>query len=79
MMHPDGHFLAVDLGDNYPRGVHVHEFPAKGQWSSDTKRGRLVYQFKTRHGESEASPAGKKYAKYVIVSDAQLWPAIRVF
>ena len=38
-----GSFLGLDLGDNYPRGVHLHEI-TKGARSS-----RLVFTFKTAH------------------------------
>ncbi|MEQ8762715.1 MAG: LamG domain-containing protein [Planctomycetota bacterium] len=38
-----GSFLAIDLGDNYPRGVHLHEFD-KNRITS-----RLVFTFKTAH------------------------------
>ncbi len=38
-----GQFVALDLGDNYPRGVHLHAFD-KGKRMS-----RLVYTFKTAH------------------------------
>ena len=38
-----GEFIAVDLGDNYPRGINVHRFTA-------TKRvSKVVYAFKTKH------------------------------
>lgn len=37
-------FIAIDLGDNYPRGVHFHRFDGA------TKNQRVVYTFKTHHG-----------------------------
>jgi hypothetical protein len=56
----------MDLGDNYPRGVHVHQFPTPG----DTRKGRVVYGFKTRHGTTAASPDGTEYPKYDEISTA---------
>ena len=41
-----GNFVALDLGDNYPRGVHLHEFD-KAKITS-----RLVFTFKTEHATS---------------------------
>ena len=41
-----GAFLALDLGDNYPRGVHLHEI-TKANITS-----RLVFTFKTAHATS---------------------------
>ncbi|MFT4842791.1 MAG: hypothetical protein ACI8UD_001341 [Planctomycetota bacterium] len=38
-----GRFVALDLGDNYPRGVHLHEFDKSKRTS------RLVFTFKTQH------------------------------
>ncbi len=38
-----GNFVALDLGDNYPRGVHLHEFDKAKRTS------RLVFTFKTEH------------------------------
>jgi hypothetical protein len=56
----------MDLGDNFPRGVHVHQFPTPG----DTIEGRVVYGFKTRHGTTAASPAGTVYPRYDEISTA---------
>lgn len=53
-----GEFLGIDLGDNYPRGVHLHLFSDAGIKS------RVVYTFKTHHGESANSPSGKTYDRY---------------
>ncbi len=41
-----GAFLGLDLGDNYPRGVHLHEFTKANRTS------RLVFTFKTAHATS---------------------------
>ena len=54
----DGEFLAIDLGDNYPRGVNLHKFDAS------SIKSRVVYTFKTRHGASAQNPAGKTFDKY---------------
>ena len=54
----DGRFLAVDLGDNYPRGVHLHRFDGK------SRKSRVVHTFKTKHGTSAKNPAGKTYPAY---------------
>ncbi len=46
-----GQFLGVDLGDNYPRGVHLHTFDRSSRTS------RLVYTFKTAHARSARNGA----------------------
>lgn len=38
-----GEFIGVDLGDNYPRGVHLHKI------TPESRASRVVYTFKTRH------------------------------
>lgn len=62
-----GEFVALDLGDNYPRGVHLHAFD-KGKRTS-----RLVYTFKTAHSTrakdgmpvyDEISGGGKTFYKW---------------
>ena len=57
-----GEFLSIDLGDNYPRGVHLHKFTAT------QKKSRVVYTFKTQHGSSAQSPAGTTYPEYTEIS-----------
>jgi hypothetical protein len=57
-----GQFLAIDLGDNYPRGVHLHVF------SEDQRRSAVVYTFKTEHGKKPQSPAGRSYGRYAEIS-----------
>ncbi len=57
-----GEFLGIDLGDNYPRGVHLHKFTAS------QKKSRVVYTFKTQHGNSAQSPAGATYPEYTEIS-----------
>ncbi len=58
----DGRFLGIDLGDNYPRGVHLHRFDESGIAS------RVVYTFKTGHAKSEANPAGEVFPPYDDIS-----------
>ena len=55
---PSGDFLGLDLGDNYPRGVHLHRFNPASRGS------RVVFTFKTRHGQQARSPAGRIYPLY---------------
>lgn len=38
-------FLGIDLGDNYPRGVHHWEF------DRDQINFKILYSFKTLHGK----------------------------
>ncbi len=61
-----GSFLGLDLGDNYPRGVHLHEF-TRGE-----RHSRLVFTFKTAHSTrprngspvyDEISQGGKTFYK----------------
>lgn len=58
----DGKFTGMDLGDNYPRGINFWAF------EREKKVMNLVYQFKTLHGKSAKSPAGKIYDKYEEIS-----------
>ena len=62
-----GEFLGLDLGDNYPRGVHLHRI------SNGARTSRVVYTYKTAHGTSarggsppypEISGNGKNYFKW---------------
>jgi hypothetical protein len=55
-------FLAIDLGDNYPRGVNLHRF------NPNKKTSAVVYTFKTQHGTSPTSPAGATYPLYAAIS-----------
>ncbi|MEY3220334.1 MAG: hypothetical protein RIT27_1691 [Pseudomonadota bacterium] len=58
----NGQFLGIDVGDNYPRGVHLHEF-------DDTAiKSRVVYTFKTAHGTTSQNPAGKSFPEYTEIS-----------
>lgn len=40
-----GRFLGMDLGDNYPRGLHLHRF------DGEKRHSRVVYTFKTAHAK----------------------------
>ena len=53
-----GQFLAMDLGDNYPRGVHLHRL------TDDGLQSRVVFTLKTLHGEQAVTPAGETYPIY---------------
>ncbi|MDP6943261.1 MAG: hypothetical protein QF464_03855, partial [Myxococcota bacterium] len=61
-----GRFVGIDLGDNYPRGVHLHRFDEGGIDS------RVVYTFKTAHGTSAENPAGDTFALYEEISDEEM-------
>merc|ERR1719203_2623426 len=58
----DGDFLSMDLGDNYPRGIHLVSF------NRDSKENFVPYSFKTKHGTSPTSPAGKTFPEYTEIS-----------
>ncbi|RLA80461.1 MAG: hypothetical protein DRG78_10910 [Epsilonproteobacteria bacterium] len=60
----NGEFIAIDLGDNYPRGINFHKF------TNTTMAHKLIYTFKTEHGTSDISPAGVKYDFYNEISNA---------
>ena len=62
-----GEFLGVDLGDNYPRGVHLHKFTATNKSSA------VVFTYKTAHGTkarngsppyAEISAGGRQFYKW---------------
>lgn len=62
-----GEFIALDLGDNYPRGVHLHRI------TRANKTSRIVFTFKTAHGRRprngspvypEISGNGKTFYKW---------------
>ena len=63
----EGALLGVDLGDNYPRGVHLH------RWDETGRSSRVVYTFKTAHGTSAKNPAGKTFPAYETESAKQLY------
>lgn len=58
----DGWFSGVDLGDNYPRGINLNRFDGAG------KKSAVVYTFKTEHGSTPASSAGRTYPAYAEIS-----------
>jgi hypothetical protein len=62
-----GDFIGMDLGDNYPRGVHFHRIGRAG------KESRVLFTYKTAHGTTprggsppypEISGGGKTYYKW---------------
>ncbi len=62
-----GEFIGMDLGDNYPRGVHFHRI------GRASKESRVLFTYKTAHGTSprggsppypEISGNGKTYYKW---------------
>jgi len=57
-----GGFYGMDLGDNYPRGINVHKI-------DEALRSKLVYTFKTAHGQEAASPARRAYPVYTEISN----------
>lgn len=57
-----GEFIGVDLGDNYPRGIHLHRLTDQNRVS------RVVYTFKTGHGRTAGNPAGKTFPPYPEIS-----------
>jgi hypothetical protein len=59
-----GEFVGIDLGDNYPRGIHLHKF------TGASKRSRVISSFKTLHGTTARSPAGATYPAYEEISGA---------
>uniref|UniRef100_UPI0011786DCF hypothetical protein n=1 Tax=Crenothrix polyspora TaxID=360316 RepID=UPI0011786DCF len=60
---PNGEFVGVDLGDNFPRGVHLHKFTGNDKFS------RVVYTYKTQHGTTAANPAGVSFPVYTEISN----------
>lgn len=54
----DGGLLAIDMADNFPRGVHLHHFD-----DFDWRR-QVVFTFKTRHGTTPQNPAGTIFPVY---------------
>ncbi len=53
-----GQFVAIEVGDNFPRGIQIHRF------DTQSRNSRVVYTFKTLHGTTPTSPAGKTYPLY---------------
>lgn len=59
-----GEFIGMDLGDNFPRGIHLHRL------SEQRKNSRVIYTFKTEHGTTPASRSGATYPEYPEISTA---------
>ncbi len=55
-------FVGIDLGDNFPRGVHLHKFTGTNYNS------RVISTFKTAHGTTAQSPSGATYPVYAEIS-----------
>jgi len=64
MSNSKGEFIGMDLGDNYPRGVHLHKF------EDGFMHSRLVYSFKTRHSTKSNCYGIKNYPYYPEISSA---------
>ena len=63
----DSGFIGADLGDNYPRGVHFHEFKSNAE--TVIKSSKVVYTFKTAHGTRPGYSKGMPtYPKYPEIS-----------
>jgi len=58
----NGEFVGIDLGDNYPRGIHLHKFTGTSKYS------RVIAGFKTAHGTTAQSPSGATYPVYTEIS-----------
>src|SRR5262249_39910848 len=58
----NGQFVAIDLGDNYPRGINLHKFNGASRYS------RVISSFKTQHGTTALSPDGNTYPVYTEIS-----------
>jgi len=57
-------FVGVDLGDNFPRGIHLHQFDAT------SKQSKVVYNFKTKHATTIVDMIDVDHcADYANVSD----------
>ena len=58
----NGQFVALDLGDNFPRGIHLHKF------TGASKNSRVISSYKTAHGTTPQSPSGATYPVYTEIS-----------
>jgi hypothetical protein len=63
-LNSNNEFLGIDLGDNYPRGINLHKF------TDSQIHSQVIYTFKTEHGTSAKSPAGKTYPFYSEISNS---------
>jgi hypothetical protein len=59
----EGNFIAMDLGDNYPRGIHLHKFKGDGYLQN-----KVVYTYKTMHGTSPGYTSTMNYPPYLEIS-----------
>ena len=57
-----GAFVGIDLGDNFPRGVHLHKF------TTATRNSRVISGLKTAHGTTPQNPAGTTFPVYSEIS-----------
>ncbi len=62
----EGNFLGGDLGDNFFRGVSLHRF------NHLDRKSRVVYTFKTKHGEAPSNGAGGTFEVFTEISDEQV-------
>lgn len=62
-----GELLGLDLGDNYPRGIHLHRFTTTLE-GKPARRSALAYSFKTQHGTTAVAPDGRTHAAYPEIS-----------
>jgi hypothetical protein len=58
-----GEFVGMDLGDNYPRGINLHRF-------NESMSSKVVYTFKTKHGETADCWGLKSYPVYPEISSS---------
>ncbi|CAE7409287.1 unnamed protein product, partial [Symbiodinium natans] len=56
-------FLCCDLGDAYPRGLHLHRFVNRA-FGGGGNQGLVVYSYKCRHGEAPKNDAGMEFEAY---------------
>lgn len=56
-----GDFIGIDLGDNYPRGINLHRI-------NENMNSKVVYTFKTKHGETADCWGIKTYPSYDEIS-----------
>lgn len=55
-------FISIDLGDGYPRGIHLHRFTDKSKVS------RVIYTVKTAHATRPTNSAGRTFPPYPEIS-----------
>lgn len=53
--------MNVDLGDNYPRGIVLHV----------NRKEKMIYSFKTEHGDKPQNSAGVPFPLYDEISTAE--------